>query len=146
MVVNRKVTGTAVSVPKGLVLGGLISLGVTILGSALIAWLLNKEVMAQNKTGYGIMMMILLASFLGAQTASGTIKHRRMLYSLLSGVLYYLVLLSITALFFGGQYEAVGVTALLVFGGSGCSGLMALRSDGGGKRGKRRIASRTLKR
>ena len=46
-----------------------------------------------------------------------------------SGLVYFVTLLAITALFFGGQYEAVGVTGLLVFGASTAVGL--LKTQGG---------------
>ena len=48
---------------------------------------------------------------------------------LLTGVCYYLALLAMTALFFGGQYSALGVTALAVLAGSGGAALLSILTE-----------------
>lgn len=125
--VTQKATGRAMSMPAGLMVGGGISLGITILLTAAFAWLLNTERLQWEKIGYWIMGMLLIGSFSGAMTACGKIKRQRLLVSLLSGALYMGTLLAITALFFGGQYDGVVVTAILVMGGSLAAGLLGLR-------------------
>lgn len=133
MVLNRKVTGTASAMPVGLAMGLAASLGITLVGSAILAWLVGSEKLGQGSIGYGSLVILLLASVLGAVTAFGKIRHRRMLVCVLSGVLYYGSLLCVTALFFGGQYQGMGVTALVVLGGCLCVALLGL---GGGRRKK----------
>lgn len=131
---KRKMTATTASMPGGLAVGGGVSLGVTLLLSAVLAWLLHRESMAMENIGYGILAMLLLASFLGAETAFGQIRRQRLLVCGLSGLIYFALLLSITALFFGGQYSGVGVTALLILAGSGAAALLGLRQGRGGKK------------
>lgn len=118
MVLNQKPTGRTSSMPAGLALGGLISLLVTVLGSAGIAALVNGETIQETQIGYGIMIVVMMASFLGAFTAATKIRRRRLLVCGLSATVYFGILMAVTAVFFGGQYEAVGVTLLLVFGGA----------------------------
>lgn len=65
------------------------------------------------------MVLLIVSSFAGAMISFGRIKRQRMLVCIVSGVIYFAILMSITALFFGGQYSAVGTTALLVLAGSG---------------------------
>jgi len=114
MVLNQKPTGRAVSMPAGLLFGTLISMGVTLLAVGLIARLASSEYLKETQIGYGIMLTLLAASFAGALAAVGRIKRQRLMVCALSGLIFFLALLSITALFFGGQYEAVGVTGVSV--------------------------------
>ena len=88
----------------------------------------------QENIGYGVMLLLLTASYAGAALASAKVKRRKGLVCLLTGVGYFALLLAVTALFFGGQYSAVGVTALLILAGSGCA---ALTPALGGKRGRK---------
>lgn len=138
MVVNRKVTGTASAMPVGLAIGAGVSLGVTLLGCGLLAWLIDSGKVPQTGIGYGALGILLAGSLLGAAAAYGRIQRRRMLVCLLSGLIYFAALLGMTALFFGGQYQGMGVTALVIFGGSLCTGLLGLRGQGRGRRHHRK--------
>lgn len=142
MTAKRKTTGTTMSMPGGLAMGGLISLGITLAGSAILAWLVDEEMMAMESIGYGIMVMLLGASFLGAVTAYGKIRRRRLLVCAASGLVYIGILLSITALFFGGQYSGVAVTVLLVLAGSVAAGMLGLGQGRGGRRKKIKLPAR----
>jgi len=140
MVLNQKPTGRTMSMPVGLAIGGAVSLGITLLGAAVLAKLVDQETLAWENVGYGVMVILLLASFFGAMSAWGRIRRQRLLVCAVSGVIYFGSLLSITALFFGGQYEAVGVTAALVLAGSIAAWLLGLRD--GGRKKKIRTAHR----
>ncbi len=137
MTVNQKPSGRAVSMPRGLTMGALTSMAITLALTALFARLTEAEVIGEGKIGYYVMGMLFAGAFFGAAVASGRIKRQRLMVCLLSGLVYFLMLMSITALFFGGQYEAVGVTAILVAGGSLLPVLSMDPSKRGGK-GKRR--------
>lgn len=136
MVRNQKATGRATTMPVGLMWGAGTSVAVTLLGAAVTAVLLNREVLAESSVGYSVMVILLAASFAGAMTARSRIKRQHLLSCVLSGAVYFLVLLSLTALFFGGQFEAVGVTGLLVMGGSMLALLVDKQPGRGGKRRK----------
>ena len=136
MVKNQKMTGRASSMPAGLAYGLAVSMAVTLLGSALLASLVDRETLAWENVGYGVMAMVLAASFLGATAALGKIKRQKLPVGLLSGMIYWLCLLAITALFFGGQYDGAGVTGLLILGGSICAVLLHSGQKRGGKRRK----------
>ena len=135
MVTNRKVTGTAMSMPAGLALGGLASLAVTVAGSVLAAHLILKERIPESGVGYCSLFILLLSSVLGAAISVNRIKRRRLYVCALSAAVYYGILLSITALFFGGQYQGMGVTALVVTAGSGVVALLGAKGEK--TRGKR---------
>lgn len=118
MTVNQKVTGTAVPIPVGLALGTLVSLGMTALLSAGAAWLILTGKLPEDAVGYCAMVILLASSAAGAATAISRIKRLRFQMGLASGGIYYGCLLAVTALFFGGIYDGMGVTALMVLCGS----------------------------
>lgn len=127
---SQKITGRTSSLPAGLAAGAAVNVGITAAGTGLLANLLNRESVNWENIGYGVLIMILLAAYLGSLVAYGRIRRQKLMICMMSGLLYFGILLLITALFFGGQYEAVGVTGLLITGGSGCA---ALTGTGWGK-------------
>lgn len=133
MTYARKTKGKAFSVPAGLGLGAAISVGLTIVLAWVLAKLILSETILEGHIGYGVMILLLISSFCGAFTAQSKIKRQRLVMCILSGILYLVILLAITALFFGGQYDAVGVTTLLVLGGSVTAGLIGKREKKAGK-------------
>lgn len=117
-----------------------MNLLITITGAIISAWLIGNEKIPEQSIGYCSMFILLAASFLGAWIAAAKIKHRRLYISILSGLIYYCILLAVTALFFGGQYQAMGVTALVVLAGCMSAALIGLKGERGGRRraGKRK--------
>ena len=138
MVVNQKATGRAVSFPAGLLIGLGVSLGITVAMGALTAYLEGKEALAENGVGYCAMLTLAVSSLAGAMTAAGKIKRIRFGVCMLSAACYFLSLIGATALFFGGQYTAVGVTGLLILGGSAAAGFLD-------RKGKRNTSVRIKK-
>lgn len=130
MAVNHKPTGRAASMPAGLLQGALVSIAVTLSIAAILAKLLDSEKIGWENIGYGIVFLLLAASFLGAIAAYRKIKRQRILVCAASGVIYFGVLLAVTALFFGGQYHGILVTFVLIFAGSVTAGLLGLGHGG----------------
>lgn len=126
----------AVSTPAGLAFGLIVSIAALSAILTITAKMIHAEKIPEENVGYGVLIALLIASFLGAMTASATIQRRRGLMCLLSGSLLWAVLLSATALFFGGQYRSVGVTGLLIMSGAGAGALIQAREKKGKKRKK----------
>jgi len=126
--------GRAMSVPGGMALSVIISMGVTVLTSLWIAYLLDAEKISWHQAGYWILAMLFLSAFLGAKGAIATIKHQRLVVAIMSGVLYWGFLLCLTALFFGGNYEAVPETAGVITAGSACAAMLSLPKKVNGRR------------
>lgn len=131
MGVNVKSTGRAVSMPAGFGIGALFAAVWTVIGSMVVAKLMETESIQENAMGYGAVMILLSASFLSALVAFQKIKHRRALVCLGMAGIYFLMLLATTALIFGGQYTNVGVTALVVGAGGGAAALLGVRKGRG---------------
>ena len=124
---NKIATGKSSGVSVGVLIGVLVCVGVTLVATVILAWLIAAEKMGENAVGYGAMVVLLLSAILGSWTASVIIGRLRTQVCLITGGIYYLVLLSITALFFSGQYQGMGVAAILVIVGSGMTALFGIR-------------------
>ena len=135
---KRTTSGRALSTPMGLLYGTAASMLITLLGAVVLAWLINLEKLQWEQIGYGIMVLLLTASFLGALAAYHKIKRQRMMVCILAGLLYLAVLASLTALFFGGQYEGVVVSGCLIAAGSVSAGILGLQTGKGRISGNRK--------
>ena len=131
MVHNHKASGRALSVPAGLAIGTCISLGTTLILSVLLAKLISTETLELEKSGYGILLILLFTSVIGAKSTCMMIKRRKLMSCVIAGLLYWLGLLTITALFFGGQYSGVGTTGVIIVCGSMIVFLQELKGEKG---------------
>jgi len=129
-----KRNGRTVSMGAGIGTGLLMSMLTILIGAAVIAVLVEKELLAWEQIGYGILVLLPVSAAIGAQTACSRIRRQRMAVCLISAASLWAALLLITALFFGAQYEAVGVSGGLIIAGSGCVLLLGGREKTGGKR------------
>ena len=114
----------ASSIPGGMAAGAGISMLLTVILSAIIAYLIGQERLKWESVGYWIMTILFLSSFAGAKTAFAAVRRQRLMISGMSGILYWAILLCITALFFGGMYDSVVETAAIIGAGSGCAALL----------------------
>lgn len=110
--------GRAVSVPVGLGISLIITATTTISATAIIAIMISNETIKWTQVGFWIMAVLLISSFLGGKAAIYTIKTQRFLVSIMSGVLYWMFLLCITALLFGGKYGSLWESGALIIAGS----------------------------
>ncbi len=131
MQLNSKPTGLAMSIPGALTLSGVLALILTLISSAILAKMVEIQRIPEQNIGYGVMGLLVVVSFVCAILAAGKVKHQRLLVCISSGAVYWGILLAITALFFGGQYEAVGETGLMILCGSGAAALLGLRRGNG---------------
>lgn len=115
---SYKLTAKAMSVPAGLVLAVGTAMAVTGVGAAAAAWMILQGFLAETAAGYCAMTILLLSSVIGSTVAAGAIQRLRAQMCLAAGGGYYLCLMAVTALFFGGRYHGMGVTALMVFCGT----------------------------
>ena len=118
--------GKALSVPEGLLLSLTVNIITTSLIITILSVLLSTKTILWSETGYWIMIMLLISSFTGSKVAIGTVKSQRYLIATMSGILYFMSLLCITALFFGGQYNSVIETGILILSGSIAAALIHL--------------------
>jgi len=130
VVTNHKVTGKAMSLPVGILVGIGISTIITLLGCCLLAYLICAERMNGDAIGYGTMIILLASAGTGAWSATALVKRRKELVAALIAIGYYLVLLLITALFFGGVFRGMVTTAIVILAGSATALLYGMKGNG----------------
>lgn len=135
MVVNRKVTGKAMSVPIGLVLGLGISLLITIIAAGVVAWMVLNESISEQALGYAAMVIVPLSVSIGAVAAAAAVKHQWLAMCAGVGGAYFLALIGTTALFFGGQYSGVWMTLIMTVLGVAIACFIGMK--GLGKQGRK---------
>ena len=128
MTYNHKVTGRALSMPTSFAIGVCISLGLTLILSAVLAKLISIEKVEWERVGYWIMAILLTASVVGTKATCAMIKRRKAMSCLIVGALYWLGLLIIAALFYGGQYTGIGVSGMMILCGCAVVCLLELRA------------------
>ena len=138
MVANQKVTGKAVSFPAGVAIGLAISWSLTLIMAAMTAYLEGRGILGYDAVGYCLMLTLLLSSLAGALTAARKVKRIRFGVCMASALCYFLTLMVLTALFFGGQYSGIGVTGLVILGGAAAASFL-------GRSGKRSTSVRIKK-
>ncbi len=116
------------SVPLGLGLGIAVSIGITLLAAVILAVLVDSQTMHPESVSTGIYIALVLASAAGTLTALAAVKQQLLLVSVLLGAVYLGMLLSMTALFFGGEYKGQGTAAVTVFGTCLAISLLQLRT------------------
>lgn len=136
---SKKGNAKAVALPAGIGIGLGVGLIITLIGAVLLTFALAGETMSVETIGYGIMVVLFIAAFLSSMVATWCIKHRKMQVSLITAGAFFLILLAMNALFFGGQYQGVGAS-LIVVAIAGTAA--AFIGSGGGKSAKRRAKFR----
>lgn len=123
----NKVKGTAVSMPAGIAAGTLLSLAATGITVAILTWMVLDGKISESSVGYYSLGILVICPLLGALLSGARIKRRWMLVCCITGTVYFVALFLCTAIFFGGQYRGLGVTAIMVLLGSLAAGLMGLK-------------------
>jgi len=131
MAAKHKSSGRGISVPVGIAIGAAISIAVVLIGALGIAYLVIRETVPIDGAGIGAMVIITLAAALGASIANMLTKQNRLLVCGVTALVFFLILLSINAIFFDGMYTGIGLTALMVLLGAGVSLLPGMRKKSG---------------
>lgn len=135
MNVSWKSNGTT----KTLILSVGFCVLITVLFSMCAAWMICNEKIREEYTGYVVMIIILLASFGGSIMACEKSGCKRLTIAVLTGFIYFVVLMSIGILIYDGTLRGVGETMLIVLCGSILGAMWTTR---GKKRGKVKFPNR----
>ena len=113
----KKISAENFVIPIGIGIALLVSLTITLLGAALGAWAIVTGKIGEGTIGLVTTPTIILAAAVGALIGSVIIKKMRLPMCLICGMCYLLSLLAITALFFDGQYQGIGLGLIAVLAG-----------------------------
>ena len=129
----KKITGRAPSLGRSVASGVLLGSGWTLVSAAVLAKLVDAEMLAMENVGYGSMAAVLSAVFMGASLAGKKAGHMVLPASVIAGAAYFLCLVMVNVLFFGGKFTGFGVTFLLT---ALATGLALLTAGKGSSRGR----------
>ena len=105
---------------------GLASTGlITLLGSIVTAILIDLECLPESKMGLAAVVILCAASFLGAVITSKMVGENRMLFCILNGALYLLLLACANWLCFDGAFQGVLGAVLTIIGCSAVAAMLA---------------------
>ncbi len=125
-------------IPMSIGVGVMISMAGMLAGALALAAVIHKGKMSPDAMGYGVLAVLMISSVFGSLIACTRVSGKRLIVGAVTSAVYLLVLLCMTALFFGGRYQGVAVTALVVLGGGIISALLTTRhGKGTGKKHKK---------
>lgn len=115
-------------------IGAVGSMVIALILTAIAANLVKREAVSEGMLNSLTAGVLVASSVSGALIAARLCGHHRLQTCLVAGGIYFLMLLACTAILFDGVYRGVGVTAVLILGGSGGAVLLGLKE---GKKRKR---------
>ena len=118
----------ATSVPITIGVGLVLSLIITVLAAVLIAMMVISERMEPGHIYFGSAATMLLASFIGALYVVLMMGEKKLLFSMVTGGAYFLVLVCVSMLFFVVFFANVWQALILVIGGSFSAGIIKMNS------------------
>ena len=128
--------GAEIAMGVGIGAGG--SILATLALTALAASLVNRGTVSEESLDMLTAGILVLSGAVGGLVACGVTGHHRLPVCMLSGAVYYLILLGCNALLFDGVYRAVAVTAVAILGGCGAAALLGIKEGKRGYRGRHR--------
>ncbi len=126
------------SMPGSIAVGTAVSIMVTFIAAAILAMLIENSNLSPETMGYGVFVLLMVSSVVGAIFASIQFGLKKMIVSILTAICYFISLLCITALFFDGIYKGVPVTALVVIAGGIIAGFVPTKQGKSVKNRKRK--------
>lgn len=123
----KKVSGRASSMAVGVVTGAVVSVTILLILTATMAWLVMDGKMREDIRGFWLMITHVIATIPGAIVATSMVKRRRFLVCIAVGGTFFAFLVALTASFFGGQYQGVFVSCILIMFSSAAVGIVASR-------------------
>ena len=119
---------------RTLAVGVCVSMISLLAATFILSMLIYHERISVNGINCGTLFILMISALFGSCAAIKSYGEKRVRIGALAGLLYGVVLLGITALFFDGRYQGVVVTLFLVLGMGAVSGLVAINGNNGSKR------------
>lgn len=118
---------------KPILLGASICLGINVGMSMLLAMMMNTEKIADAGMGYGVMVTLMMGAYWGSYAACKMRKEQRLPTAMLTGGIYFVMLLFVNVLFYGAKFQGIGETVLLILCGCMLAAMWTSRKSGTGK-------------
>lgn len=122
---SKKMKGTALSFPAGVVVGAVIGLVCIVLMLSLLSALILRGSVRGESVGYYIMAVLLLSTMLASWVGVRMVKRRRLLVCTTTATLIFAALALCNIMLFGGLFTGI-ITAVLTI----ASGAMLIAVSG----------------
>ena len=122
------------SLPRAIAMGTGLSLGVGVILAALAAAAISRQWIPESGMGYAAAVILIGSTCGGAWLGGRLSPDRRLPVGLAAAGGYFVVLLLLGALCFGGRFHGIPVTAALILGSAGGIALLSLRQGKSRKR------------
>jgi len=97
--------------------GAAVSLITSVGCAAICAAAISYDIIHQRDIGYCAVFIILISSMCAGLISAGSDRDKRMYIGMLASILYAVELLLITMLFFGGEYQGIPITVIVIVTG-----------------------------
>ncbi len=135
----KSTTGRASSLGITLLKGLLWATGWTVLSSLAVAWMVSREWLRLEQTGYASGLILLVCGMLIARAGTAGGEKEKLTAAAVGTGLFFLCLLLVNWMFFGGKTEGFGVTLLVLCLGTALGSLRSRRGRGGVSRRRYKI-------
>lgn len=127
---------------SALVFGTLVSMGVLLAGTVIVAQLINREILDVDKMAHAVPIFLIGATYLGCGTACARLGEKRLLTSALTGMIVLVLLMAVTIVFFEGRFQGIWANILLILCGCVLAALPVKERRGAVKKRKIKISTR----
>lgn len=124
---NKKRYGSTRNPAASIGVGVGLSVLVMLIGALVVTALLLNEIIGCERLDISVLIVTVLATAVGSACSSLRNGRTIFLVALGSSLGFFTILLSVTALFFGGQYRGLLVTLLVVLGVATAVALVILK-------------------
>ena len=121
---------------SAILIGTATSILTSVIGAAITAWVISTGKAPQSGTNTAGWIILFLSAACGSWIASKMAEGKKLQTAMITGGAYLMILILMTALFFGGQYQGMGVSGIIVFGV--CAIIAFLPTKNSPARGKRK--------
>jgi putative membrane protein (TIGR04086 family) len=110
----------------GLAMGGLFFILAMLVAVAATSMLIYRKTMGIEQGSYGVVLALLISSFVGGLTTVSIAGEKPLLMSLVSGGIHFILLLLLKLSFFNGSFSNVFLTMIVVLCGSVVAGFVKI--------------------
>ncbi len=130
------------SMGLGIGIGILVSVLITVIGAMILAWLMAQEKMELSSSNAASALIHYLSAFSGIMIATVLTKKNKLpVVGAVAGG-YFLILLAVTALIFGGEYQGFLGGLIFTLLGGGAVMVLSIKRKKRAQTSKRRWKSR----
>ena len=119
---------------SAILIGTATSILTSVIGAAITAWMISTGKAPQSGTNTAGWIILFLSAACGSWIASKMAEGKKLQTAMITGGTYLMILILMTALFFGGNYSGLWVGAILTGAASLATAMLSLRQGSGGKK------------